>query len=181
MQLLSYYLKNFRGLASTLQHIQLNMGSKVKKIMKQQLKLRIPCILFEMICFVLFRNGHFHNVVSTFTNVVHINVENDNVVSTLSNVVYINVEIHNVDSTLFDVVNSNVDLTLPHVATSYLPKDNVETIFKCLLGYYQIDKSNTKIAKVKMSRLGIVKVSSERKKNTKNLPKLGSASFFSEK
>ena len=36
--------------------------------------------LFEMICFVCFRNGDFHNVVSTFTNVVHINVENDNVV-----------------------------------------------------------------------------------------------------
>ena len=63
-----------------------------------------------MICFVLFRNGHFHNVVSTFTNVVHINVENDNVVSTLSNVVYINVEIHNVNLTLFDVVNSNVEV-----------------------------------------------------------------------
>ena len=63
-----------------------------------------------MICFALFRNGHFHNVVSTFTNVVHINVENDNVVSTLSNVVYINVEIHNVDSTLFDVANSNVEI-----------------------------------------------------------------------
>ena len=63
-----------------------------------------------MICFVLFRNGHFHNVVSTFTNVVHINVENDNVVSTLSNVVYINVEIRNVDSTLFNVVNSKVEI-----------------------------------------------------------------------
>ena len=61
-----------------------------------------------MICFVLFRNGHFHNVVSTFTNVGHIHVENINVVSTLSNVVYINVEIHNIDSTLFGVVNSNV-------------------------------------------------------------------------
>ena len=63
-----------------------------------------------MICFALFRNGHFHNVVSTFTNVVHINVENDNVVSTLSNVVYINVEIHNSDSMLFNVVNSNVEI-----------------------------------------------------------------------
>ena len=42
-----------------------------------------------MICFVLFRNGHFHNVVWTFTNVVKLDVENDNVVSTLSNVVRI--------------------------------------------------------------------------------------------
>ena len=63
-----------------------------------------------MICFVCFRNGDFHNVVSTFTNVVHINVENDNVVSTLSNVVHINAEIHNVDSTLFDVVNPIVEI-----------------------------------------------------------------------
>ena len=63
-----------------------------------------------MICFVLFRNGHFHNVVSTFTNVGHIHVENTNVASTLSNVVYINVEIHNIDLTLFGVVNSNVEI-----------------------------------------------------------------------
>ena len=61
-----------------------------------------------MIFFVLFRKGHFHNVASTFTNLVHINVENDNFVLTLPNVVYIDVEIHNIDSTLFDVVNSNV-------------------------------------------------------------------------
>ena len=87
-----------------------NLGSKVKKIMKQQLKLRIPCILFEMICLVLFRNGYFHNVVLTFTNVVHINVEKDNVVSTLSNVAHINVEIRNIGSTLFDVVNSNLEI-----------------------------------------------------------------------
>ena len=56
-----------------------------------------------MICFVLLRKGHFHNVVSTFTNVVRIRVENDNVV-------YINVEIHNIDSMLFDVLNSNVKI-----------------------------------------------------------------------
>ena len=60
--------------------------------------------------FVLFRNDHFHNDVSTFTNVVKLDVENDNVISTLSNVVHINFEIHNVDSTLFDVVNSNVEI-----------------------------------------------------------------------
>ena len=63
-----------------------------------------------MICLVLFRNCHFQNAVSMFTNVVHINVENDNVVSTLSNVVHINVEIHNIDSTLFDIVNSNGEI-----------------------------------------------------------------------
>ena len=64
-----------------------------------------------MICFVPFRNGHFHNVVSTFTNVVRLDVENGNVVSTLSNVVHINVEIHNIDSTLFGVKNSNVEIS----------------------------------------------------------------------
>ena len=57
-----------------------------------------------MICFVVFRNGHFHNVVSTFTNLVKLEVENDNVAPTLSNIV------HNVDSTLFNVVNSNVEI-----------------------------------------------------------------------
>ena len=63
-----------------------------------------------MTCLVLFRNGYFHNVLSTFTNFVHIKVENNNVISTLSNVVHINVEIHNINSTLFDVVNSNVEI-----------------------------------------------------------------------
>ena len=58
---------------------------------------------------VLFRNGHFQNVVSTFSNVVKLHVENDNVVSMLSYVVHVNIEIHNVGSTLFDVVNSNVE------------------------------------------------------------------------
>ena len=46
------------------------------------------------------RNGNFHNVVSTFTNVVKLDIENGNVVSTLYNVVHVNVEIHNVALTL---------------------------------------------------------------------------------
>ena len=58
-------------------------------------------------CF-LFRNDHFHNVVSTLTNALKLYVKKD-VVSTLSNIAHINVEIHNVDSTLFDAVNSNVE------------------------------------------------------------------------
>ena len=75
-----------------------------------------------MICFVRFRNGHFHNVDSTFNSVVKLDVESDNVVSTFSNI-SINIEIHNIDSTLFDVANSNVEIynisTLFHVPTSY--------------------------------------------------------------
>ena len=67
--------------------------------------------------FVLFRSSHFQNVVSTFSNVVKFDVENDNVVSTLSNVVHVNVEIHNVDSTLLDIVNFNVEI---HNAVSML-------------------------------------------------------------
>ena len=59
---------------------------------------------------VLFRNGHFHNVFSTFTNVVKLNVENGNIVSTLSNPIHINIEIHNVDSMMQDFVNSNVEI-----------------------------------------------------------------------
>ena len=62
-----------------------------------------------MICFVCFRNDHFHNVDSTFTNVVKLDVESDNVVSMFSNV-HINIEIHKIDSMLFDVANSNVKI-----------------------------------------------------------------------
>ena len=42
---------------------------------------------------------------------------------------------------LFNAVNSDVevknfDLTLRNFATSYQPKDNVETTLKCLLGHF---------------------------------------------
>ena len=60
--------------------------------------------------FFLFRNGYFHNVILTFTNVVKHDLKNDNVVSTLSIVVHINVEIHNVDWTFFGNVNSHVEI-----------------------------------------------------------------------
>ena len=61
-----------------------------------------------MICFVLFRNGHFHNVILTFANVVKLDVKNDNVVLTLSNVFHIYIEMCNIESTLFDFVDSIV-------------------------------------------------------------------------
>ena len=47
-----------------------------------------------MIFFVLLGSGNYHNVVSTFTNVLKLDVENDNITRTLYNVVHINVEIH---------------------------------------------------------------------------------------
>ena len=59
---------------------------------------------------MLFGSSRFHNVVSTFTNVVKLDVENDKVVSTLSKVVHVNVEIHNVDLMLFNVVHFNVEM-----------------------------------------------------------------------
>ena len=145
MQYIAWSFKNFLCFASTIRHIPLNLGSKVKKIMKWKLKLWILCILFEIIFFVLFRNDLFHNFISTFTSVVKLDVENGKVVSTLPNVVHINVEIHSVDSTLFNVVNSHVEIHNVvsmliwrwfYVATSYQPKDNAETTFKGLLGRF---------------------------------------------
>ena len=50
--------------------------------------------------FVRFGNGHFRNVVLTFTNVLKLDVENDKVDWTLFDVVNSNVEISNVVSTL---------------------------------------------------------------------------------
>ena len=72
-----------------------------------------------IIFFLLFRRGHFHNVLSTFTNVVRLDVEND---STLLDAVNFNDEIHNVVSTL-----------IWHCPTSRRPI-NQKTTLKCLLG-----------------------------------------------
>ena len=85
--------------------------------MKQQLKLWTQRIQFHMIFCVLLGNAHFHNVVSTLTKVVKLNVEKDNVALTLSSIVHINVEIHEVGLTLFDIVNSNFEI---HVVSTLI-------------------------------------------------------------
>ena len=98
----------------------------------KNLKLCSPCVFSFL--FFFFAYGHIHNVVSTLPNVVKTDVENDNFVLKLWNW-----------ERWFDVVKRcnfqrwrtqhcfNVDLTLCDVATSYQPKDNVETTLKCLL------------------------------------------------
>ena len=80
-----------------------------------------------------FRNGHFHNVVSSLNNVVKLEVEKDNVVSMLFNVAHINGEIRNVDSTLFGIVNSNVEI---HNVTSTL-------IWGCTTSWRHINQKTT--------------------------------------
>ena len=83
--------------------------------------------------FVLFRSGQFHNVVSTFTNVVKLDVENDNVVSTLPNIAHVNFEVHNVDSTLLDIVHFNVEI--PNVVSTL--------VWRCPISRCRINQKTT--------------------------------------
>ena len=92
-------LRNFAALQVLLDILLLTWGAS------EDYEIVVKTLNSGYSIWINFRSGHYHNVVSTFTN-----VENDNVVSTLSNVVYVNVEIHNVDSTLLDVVNFNVEI-----------------------------------------------------------------------
>ena len=66
--------------------------------------------MFSSFVLQLFAFVHIQKVVSTFANVIILDVKNDNVVSTLSNIVNIKVEIHHADSRLFKVVNFNSDV-----------------------------------------------------------------------
>ena len=69
----------------------------MKKVLSPGYSLKLKnIILFLNLDLISFLNGHIRNVVSTLSNAVKIDVENDNVVSTLSKVAQINVEIHNV-------------------------------------------------------------------------------------
>ena len=84
---------------------------KMKKILSPTYSLKLKNIVLVLNWgFIFFSNGHIGNAVSTFPNVVKIDVENDNAVLTLSNVVQFNVEKRNVVSTLFNVVNFNVEV-----------------------------------------------------------------------
>ena len=137
-----YKVKLFKSsFANTLRHSPLYMGRKWGlwnsswNFESRVFYLNFFYFNFSGYFFVLFRNDHSQNVVSTFTNVVKLDVENDNVLSTLSNVVRINVEIHNIDSTLLDVVNFNVEI---HNVVSTLVWRCLtlsQTTLKCLLGY----------------------------------------------
>ena len=110
-------------------------GSEDYEIVVKTLNPGYSIWIFPDIFFVLFRSGHFHNVVSTLTNVVKLDVEIDNVLSMLSNVVHVNVEIHNVDSTLLDVVNFNVEIHNVVSTLIWRCPTLSQTTLKCLLGY----------------------------------------------
>ena len=83
----------------------------MKKILRPVYSFKLKnIILFLNRDLIFFSNGHIRNAVSTLSNVVKIDVENDNVVLTFSNVVQFNLEIYNIVSTLLYVVNFNVDV-----------------------------------------------------------------------
>ena len=78
------------------------MGNKMNKNLSPVYSLKLKKYYFVFnsrlnFCFSFFYIGHIHNIVSTLTNVVKIDVEND-VFLTLSDVVQINVEKDNVGS-----------------------------------------------------------------------------------
>ena len=113
---------------------------KIKKVLSPaySLKLKNIILFLNRDLLILFSDGHIDKVVSTFPNVVKIDIENDNVVLTLSNVVQFNVEKYNVVSTLFNTVNFNVDvqhnvasILIWHCVTSRF--DIVEQTLKYLL------------------------------------------------
>ena len=60
--------------------------------------------------FTFFWKWSYLSLLSTFPNVVKLDVKNYNVVSTLPNVIHNNVERDNLDSALLDVINSNFDI-----------------------------------------------------------------------
>ena len=96
-------LRTFTALQVLLDILLLTWGaSEDYEIVVKTLNFGYSVWINSFFFFSLFRSGHFHNVVQLY-------VENENVVSTLSNVVHVNVEIHNIDSTLLDV-NFNVEI-----------------------------------------------------------------------
>ena len=118
---------NFWGFVSIPQYIPLKIGSKVKKLRTLNSVYWIYNHFFFVVVFS--GNAYFQNVVWTLSNVVQCcSYQQWN------------------RQRWFDVVRRcefqrwetqrcfNVDLTLPHVATWYQPKYNIEIAFKCLLG-----------------------------------------------
>ena len=121
----------FAALQVFLNSFLIKWGKKWKRLWNSSKKIWIQYIQFEMISFVIFRNGDFHNVVwnSTLKWTTLLRRCLTLFISTLKHT--------NIDLKLPDVVNSNVetrrcfnvDLKFSYVATSYQSKDNV-TMFK---------------------------------------------------
>ena len=88
----------------------LKLGVKWRRLWNSSKNFELSVFILKWYFFVPFRNGHLHNVASTFTNDVKLDVEKCNVVSTWPNVAHINLYIQYVDSTLLHVVNSNVEM-----------------------------------------------------------------------
>ena len=64
---------------------------------------------------IFFSNGHICNFVSTFPNIVKIDVENDNVVLTLSNIFQFNVEIVAIVVLAISYLQPPITMFLPQI------------------------------------------------------------------
>ena len=135
-------LMNFHSSANIFWHIPLKMGNKMKKILSPAYSLKLKDIILFLTWDFFFKWSYSQRCFDV-PSVVKINIENDNIVLTFCLYQRCLYQRWN-RQRWFDVVQRcefqrtkscfNVDLTLCDVATSYQPKNNVETTLKCLLG-----------------------------------------------